>query len=134
MKRVLIYIGFALVIIIGLLDIVINHSITEEIKLECIGNFYQEGKKQPEEKVFFKFEKSPWLFRIWGDSHGVGYVQFESGLLRNIRRVEFLRGWGDIVFDNVGGMKNGRYSAMTRTMRYIPFAKNLFEGKCVDGK
>ena len=134
MKRVLKYIGFAIAIIIGLFYIVANHSISDEIKLECTGNFYYQGDKQPEEKVFFKFKKYRWWVGIWGDSQGTGYVQRESGHLDYIPWLEFVSGWDDIVFDNAGGAKSGRYSAMTRIMRYVPFAKNLFEGKCVDGK
>ena len=43
--------------------------------------------------------------------------------------VEFLDGWGDVVFDEVGGGEKGRYSGMSKTIRYVRGGL-VFEGKC----
>jgi hypothetical protein len=131
MKRFLKYIGLAIAMLIGLGYLVANHSIADETKLICTGNFYKDGKASEQTQIFFKFQKYRWWVHLWGDSDGVGYIEYD-GLLDYLHDIEILDGWGDIVFDKFGGSKRGRYSAMSKTMRYV-LGGELFEGKCMDG-
>ena len=133
MKRFLKYLGLVIAVVGGLFYIVSNHSIADETQIVCKGNFYNDGKALDEEKIYFKILKYRWWTHLWGDSDGVVYVE-RNGILHFIHDIEILdTSWGDVVFDKLGGAKRGRYSAMSRTMRYVSGGR-LFEGKCVDRK
>ena len=116
--------------IIGvLLYVVINHSVAQETKVVCNGSFFSKGQPLPKQDIYFKFQKYRWWVHLWGDSDGVVYVERSGGLLEVIHDIEIVDGWGDVVFDKVSGVKRGRYSAMSKTMRYVSGGM-LFEGKC----
>jgi len=131
MKRFLKYLGLVIAVAAGLLYVVVNYSIEDEYQISCKGQYFQDGKVVDEGEVFFKFQKFRWWVHLWSDSEGDGYVENKGGSIAYLSDIEFLSGWGDIVFDNYGGAKKGRYSAMSRTMRYI-YGNQLFEGKCAD--
>ncbi len=131
MKRFLKYFGILMAIAAGLLYVVGNHSIADEYQISCKGKYFLEGKVVDEGEVFFKFQKYRWWVHLWNDSDGTGYVEFKDGHLDYLSDLEILRGWGDIVLDKHGGGKKGRYSAMSRTMRWI-YVDQVFEGKCAD--
>jgi len=133
MKRLMKYLGLVIAIVLGLGYLVVNHSIADETKLVCKGKFFTGGKALDEEDIFFKFQKFRWWVHLWSDSDGVGFVELKGGILDNLENLEILRGWGDIVFDRAGGAKKGRYSGMSRTMRYV-YGGKPFEGKCIDRK
>ena len=82
-------------------------------------------------KLFFKFQKFRWWVHLWSDSDGQGFVENKGGYIHHLSDLEILDGWGDIVFDKYGGMKKGRYSAMSKTMRYV-YGNQLFEGQCAE--
>jgi hypothetical protein len=132
MKRFLKYLGLVIAVVGGNFYIVLNHSIADETQIVCKGNFYSDGKAWDEEEIYFKVLKYRWWTYLWGDSDGAVYVE-RNGMLDVIHDIEILANWGDVVFDKLGGTKRGRYSAMSRTMRYVSGGR-LFEGKCVDRK
>jgi hypothetical protein len=131
--RILKYLGLVITIVLGLGYLVANYSIADETQIVCKGSFYSGGKALGEEEIFFKFQKYRWWVHLWGDSDGVGYVELKGGHLDSLHDLKILDGWGDIEFDKLGGGKKGRYSAMSRTMRYV-LGERLFEGKCLDRK
>ena len=97
------YVAIAVAIVGVLLYVVINRSVAEEKSIVCNGSFYSEGKPLPKQDIYFKFQKYRWWVHLWGDSDGIAYVQPEGGQIDYIHRTEFLDGWGDVVFDKVGG-------------------------------
>jgi hypothetical protein len=129
MKRFLKYLGLALVVAAGLLYIAANHSIADEYQIACKGKYFLKGEVINEGTVHFKFRKYRWWVHLWSDSDGTAYIENIGGYIDSIDDLEILEGWGDIVFDKYGGAKKGRYSAMSKTMRYI-YGTQLFEGKC----
>jgi hypothetical protein len=128
MKRFLKYSGLVIAVVGGLLYIYVDQQIADEIQIVCKGNFYSNGKALGEEEIYFKFRKFAW----WTGGDGDGFVEGYEWV-DYLHDIETLNGWGDIVFDKFGGGKRGRYSAMSRTMRYV-YGGRLFEGKCVDRK
>ena len=129
MTKVIKYLGLVIVIVVGLLYLNKNHS--EEVSLiVCNGSFYSDGKPLEKEDIYFKFHKYRWWVHLWNDSDGRVYVD-RDGYIDVIFDIEVLSGWGDVVFDKFGGAKRGRYSAMSKTMRYVR-GNQLFEGKCVE--
>ncbi len=131
MKRFLKYLGLVITIVAGLLYIVGNHSIADEYQISCKGQYFLKGEVVDEGEVFFKFQKYRWWVQLWSDSDGDGYVEYKDGYLDYLNDLEILRGWGDIVFDKQGGGKKGRYSAMSKNMRWV-YGDQDFEGKCAD--
>jgi hypothetical protein len=131
MKRFLKYLGSVVVVAAGLFYIAANHSIADEYQIACKGQYFLKGKVVDKGTVHFKFKKYRWWAHLWGDSDGAAYIEHVGGYIDYIHDLEILEGWGDIVFDKAGGMKKGRYSAMSKTIRYI-YGSQLFEGKCAD--
>jgi hypothetical protein len=130
-KRFLKYLGLVIAIAAGLFYVVANHSIADEYQIVCKGQYFLKGKVIDEGKVFFKFQKFRWWVHLWSDSDGQGFVENKGGYIHHLSDLEILDGWGDIVFDKYGGMKKGRYSAMSKTMRYV-YGNQLFEGQCAE--
>ena len=122
------YVAIAIAIVGVLLYVVVNHSVAEEKNVVCNGSFYSEGKPLPKQDIYFKCQKYRWWVRLWGGD-GATYVQREGGQIDYIPSEEFLDGWGDVVFDEVGGGEKGRYSGMSKTIRYVRGGL-VFEGKC----
>jgi len=127
MERLLKYIGLLVAVGLGFIYILVNHSIADETQIVCKGSFYQDGKALDEEEIYFKFQKYRWWVHLWSDSDGTVHID-RNGTLDYIHNIKIVGGWGDVVFE---GDERGRYSAMSRTMRYIS-GKDVFEGKCVD--
>ena len=123
------YVAIAIAIVGVLLYVVVNHSVAEEKNVVCDGSFYSEGKPPPKQDIYFKYQKYRWWVRLWGDGDGAAYVQREGGQIDYTYYVEFWDGWGDVVFDKVGGGEKGRYSGMSKTINYVR-GESVFEGKC----
>lgn len=129
-KRLIRILVVLLIIILGTL-ILIEHKISEEIDIDCVGEVHRAGEGLIYEnyQFSFRFVKFRWFARLFGQA-GVGYAQAQNYDSILIPKLEFINGFRVILLKGDDDWSLGQYYGLIKRIEYRWAKDHTYIGVC----
>ena len=127
----LIRVSVVLLIVISGFLILLEHKVSEEIDIDCVGEVHRagEGLIYDNYQFSFRFIKFRWFARLFSQT-GVGYAQAQNYDSIFIPRLEFIDGFRVILLKGKDNWSLGQYYGLIKRIEYRWADDHTFIGIC----